>query len=47
MNNCKHLKNKKVLIQLSDGSSLRLNCYFNKKDVKPLKSKQIVPCGPN
>jgi hypothetical protein len=33
MNNCKHLKNKKVLIQLSDGSSLRLNCYINKKEV--------------
>jgi hypothetical protein len=32
MNNCKHLRKKKVLIQLSDGSSLHLNCYINKKE---------------
>lgn len=33
MNNFKHLKNKKVLVQLSDGSSLHLNCYINKKEI--------------
>jgi len=32
MNSCKHLKNKKVLVQFSDGSSLYLNCYINKKE---------------
>ena len=32
MNNFKHLKKKKILIQFSDGSSSFLFCYVHKKE---------------
>jgi hypothetical protein len=32
MNNSKHLKKKKILIQFSDGSSSSLFCYVHKKE---------------
>ena len=33
MNNYKHLKKNKVLIQLSDGSSISLHCWMKKKEL--------------
>lgn len=33
MNNSKHLKKKKVLIQFSDGSSTSMFCYIKKKEL--------------
>ena len=33
MNNCKHLKKNKILIQFSDGSSTYLFCSMRKKEL--------------
>ena len=50
MNNYKHLKHHKVLIQLSDGSSLKMYCNINKKEFlveSDIKSNLLWKNKPN